>query len=237
MQPRCGLQTGHPSLMMTNMMMHYLPRTRVPGSPASPDYVVAAGWLLSDNPQELGLLMIVFKTRRAHLKMSLHSGATYAASFSVCMWTTFMSLRLPALPTAVIASSKGAGVAAAPCANTVCPGRRGVRALVGAQIYKMTSMAWHNHKHKRHDTAEAEYVLFYFVYSEGKHCKETSTSLRGNSMVCEVPNPHWARVGTMAKPYSERRAVPSSGTFKLGNVLPLIPLILSHRLLPMSCMN
>lgn len=58
----------------------------------------------------------------SYLKMSLHSGCTYAASFSVCMWTTLMSLNCAALPTSVMALRRGTGVAAAPWANTVWPG-------------------------------------------------------------------------------------------------------------------
>lgn len=49
-------------------------------------------------------------------------------------------------------------------------------------------------------------------YGEGKYCKGTCSNHL--HLVCEVSDPHWSRVGTIAKPsHSEMRCVPSNGTY------------------------
>ncbi|KAF9408294.1 hypothetical protein HW555_011963 [Spodoptera exigua] len=69
----------------------------------------------------------VFRQRRVvfhgrvdvgHVDNRISKRATYRASFSVCMWTTLMPFIPPLMPTSVMASSKGTGVAAAPWTNT-----------------------------------------------------------------------------------------------------------------------
>lgn len=44
---------------------------------------------------------------------------------------------------------------------------------------------------------ELRFVIYYELYDEGKHHEETYTAC--NSVGCEVPDPHWDRVGTTAQ--------------------------------------